>query len=287
MDDIIHLRLDALPLVRSVDFCVTARPFVHQNRTLDYHVLVYILKGGMQIIEAGIAYELGPGELVLLKAGLHHWGERPCPAGTTWVYIHFHLDETLDTVPFSPYSGFVRNHEFVPSDYRYTIALPKSRRFALGGPLEGKLQALVDQYHASDPFRAGYINALLMQVLMDVHRGSGEDVPIDGGNRTLRLIRYLEEHMCEPFDARAVSRQMGLSYKYLNVMFQRETGMTALRYHTCLRMNEAARLLRETSLSVTEIADRLGYANVFYFSNVFKKLNGIPPRDYARNYLAR
>ena len=122
MDDIIHLRLDALPLVRSVDFCVTARPFVHLSRTLDYHVLVYILKGGMQIIEMGTAYELGPGEMVLLKAGLHHWGEKPCPAGTTWIYIHFHLDEALDTAPFSPYSGFVRNHEFVPSDYRYTIA---------------------------------------------------------------------------------------------------------------------------------------------------------------------
>lgn len=287
MDEIIDLRLDALPLVRSVDFCVTARPFVHQSRTLDYHVLVYILKGGMQIIEMGTVYELGPGELVLLKAGLHHWGEKPCPAGTTWIYIHFHLDGMQDTAPFSPYSGFIRNHEFVPSDYHCTIALPKSRRFALGGPLEGKLQALVDQYHASDPFRAGYINALLMQVLMDVYRGSGEDVPTGGGNRTLKLIRYLEENMCEPFDAHAVSRQMGLSYKYLNVMFQRETGMTALKYHTCLRMNEAARLLRETSLSVTEIADRLGFANVFYFSNVFKKLNGVSPRDYARNYLAR
>lgn len=78
---------------------------------------------------------------------------------------------------------------------------------------------------------------------------------------------------------------MGLSYKYLNGMFKRETGMTALRYHTCLRMNEAARLLRETSLSVTEIADRLGYANVFYFSNVFKKLNGIPPGTMREIFL--
>ena len=59
MDDILHLRLDTLSLVRSVDFCVTARPFVHQNRTLDYHVLVYILKGSMQIIETGTAWRTG------------------------------------------------------------------------------------------------------------------------------------------------------------------------------------------------------------------------------------
>lgn len=104
----------------------------------------------------------------------------------------------------------MRNHEFVPSDYRYTIALPKTRHYALGGPLEGKFQALVDQYHASDPYRAGYLNALLMQVLIDIHRGTDEDMPIDGGNRTLKLIRYLEENMCEPFDARAVAGRWAL-----------------------------------------------------------------------------
>ena len=104
----------------------------------------------------------------------------------------------------------MRNHEFVPSDYRYTIALPKTRHYALGGPLEGKFQALVDQYHASDPYRAGYLNALLMQVLIDIHRGTDEDMPIDGGNRTLKLIRYQEENMCEPFDARAVAGRWAL-----------------------------------------------------------------------------
>lgn len=286
MDDTVRLRLDALPLVRSADFAVTHRPFVHQSRTLDYHVLVYILKGGMHIIEEGAPYELGPGELLLLKAGLHHWGERACPAGTTWIYIHFHLQDADGAPPFSPYAGFMRNREFDPADYQCALPLPKTRRYALGGPLEGKLQALVDLYHASDPLRAGQINAQLCQLLVDVYRG-GEDAPPAEGNRTLRLIRYLEERMCEPFDARGIEAEMGLSYKYLNELFQRETGMTALRYHTGLRMNEAARLLRETSLSVTEIGERLGYVNVFYFSNVFKKVNGVPPRDYARNYVGR
>lgn len=286
MDNIVRLRLDALPLVRSADFAVTHRPFVHINRTVDFHVLIYILKGSMHIFEEGVPYELGPGELLLLKAGLHHWGERPCPAGTTWIYIHFHLDGGDAAAPFSPYSGFMRNQEFSPSDYRCALPLPKTRRYALGGPLEGKLQALVDQYHASDPLRAGYMNARLCQLLVDVHRGE-EDAPAAEVNRTLRIIRHLEERMCEPFDARGVAAEMGLSYKYLNERFQKETGMTALRYHTGLRMNEAARLLRETSLSVTQIAERLGYLNVYYFSSVFKKVNGAPPRDYARNYVGR
>ena len=286
MSDCIELGLDTLPLVRSADFCVTERPFVHPRRTLDYHVLVCILKGGMQIIEQGTVYDLRPGDLMFLKAGLHHWGERPCPAGTTWIYIHFYLNQPEGYAPYSPYSGFLRNQEFEPADYRCALTMPKARSFQLGGALERKMRLLVEQYQSSDPLRAGPINALMMQLLTDVCRGVEGAAPA-AQNRVLRLIGLLEEEVSNPFDSAVLSEKMGLSYKYLNELFQRETGMTLHRYHTCLRMNEAARLLRETSLSVTEISERLGFVNLFYFSSVFKKTNGVSPRQYGRGFLSR
>ncbi len=286
MSDCIELGLDTLPLVRSADFCVTERPFVHPRRTLDYHVLVCILKGGMQIIEQGTVYDLRPGDMMFLKAGMHHWGERACPAGTTWIYIHFHLNQLEGYAPYSPYSGFLRNQEFEPADYRCALTMPKARGFQLGGALERKIRQLVEQYQSSDPLRAGSINALMMQLLTDVCRGVEGAAPA-AENRVLRLIGLLEEEVSSPFDSAALSEKMGLSYKYLNELFQRETGMTLHRYHTCLRMNEAARLLRETSLSVTEISERLGFVNLFYFSSVFKKTNGVSPRQYGRGFFVR
>ena len=277
MNEQIHLGMNALPLVRSADFCVTQRPFVHPNRTLNHHVLIYILQGSIQVVECGTEYVLQPGEMLLLKAQLNHWGTRPCPSGTAWIYAHFHLDELQGT---APPPDFVRNQEFEPDDFRHAWLLFKHRRFAVGDAIEANLHALVDQYHSANPLRAGCMNALLLQILLDAHQCDRDAKPESSASRTLGIIRHLEEHMNQPFDSTKLVQAMGLSYKYLNEQFRRETNMTALQYHTSLRMAEAARLLRETPLSITEISERLGYANVFYFSNVFKKIHGVSPSRY-------
>jgi AraC-like DNA-binding protein len=48
-------------------------------------------------------------------------------------------------------------------------------------------------------------------------------------------------------------------------------------------MNYAARLLETTSLNVKEIADVLGYDDPFYFSRLFKSVNGLAPREYRKS----
>jgi two-component system response regulator YesN len=54
-------------------------------------------------------------------------------------------------------------------------------------------------------------------------------------------------------------------------------------YLTKLRMKEATRLLEKTALRISEIAERLGYADLAYFSNTFKKTIGTTPSVYRKN----
>lgn len=51
-------------------------------------------------------------------------------------------------------------------------------------------------------------------------------------------------------------------------------------YVARLRVAEAKRLLRRRELSITEVAQAVGYGDYAYFSRVFKKLTGISPRQY-------
>ncbi|MBQ9251954.1 MAG: helix-turn-helix transcriptional regulator [Clostridia bacterium] len=55
-------------------------------------------------------------------------------------------------------------------------------------------------------------------------------------------------------------------------------------YLTRVRMTEAKRLLRQTDLKVYEISQRVGYADVRYFSQTFTKATGVLPKDYRSNH---
>ena len=61
---------------------------------------------------------------------------------------------------------------------------------------------------------------------------------------------------------------------------RRATGSLEAVFVTRLRVAEAKRLLQRRELSITEVAQAVGYGDYAYFSRVFKKLTGISPRQY-------
>jgi AraC-like DNA-binding protein len=78
-------------------------------------------------------------------------------------------------------------------------------------------------------------------------------------------------------DFRALAAGLGLSYTVFRRLFQRETGHAPLAYQLEVRVSHARVLLEQTDLSVSEIAQRTGFANVFYFSKMFTKRAGQTP----------
>ncbi|NBD25272.1 helix-turn-helix transcriptional regulator [Paenibacillus glycinis] len=78
-----------------------------------------------------------------------------------------------------------------------------------------------------------------------------------------------------------VVRRYGMTPKYARALFKQATGLSWTRYLTGLRMERAKELLREGGLSIAEIAERCGYEDLHYFSRLFKKLEGLPPRAYG------
>jgi two-component system response regulator YesN len=68
-----------------------------------------------------------------------------------------------------------------------------------------------------------------------------------------------------------VAGAVGLSDKYLNLLFKEVTGVTINHAIIRLRMEEAARLLKDPAIKVYEICDRIGYTDQDYFRESFKK----------------
>ena len=65
-------------------------------------------------------------------------------------------------------------------------------------------------------------------------------------------------------------------------LFRKHLGVSPLEYRNRLRIEEAKRHLAHSTLSMKEIAERLGYRNALYFSTAFRKRTGVSPSLYRK-----
>lgn len=94
----------------------------------------------------------------------------------------------------------------------------------------------------------------------------------------LRLARWLEENLGCSVTLAELARAAGISKGHLILLVRRHWQTTPMEYLWQQRLLRAAQLLRETGLSISEVADRTGFDNPFHFSRRFKQRFGNPPR---------
>ncbi|ANE45812.1 hypothetical protein SY83_05310 [Paenibacillus swuensis] len=84
----------------------------------------------------------------------------------------------------------------------------------------------------------------------------------------------------EELSLETVADKLGISAKYLSILFKKETGSNYVDYITDIRIKYAKILLRGGEYRVYEVGQRVGYDNEQYFSRVFKKITGLSPNQY-------
>lgn len=102
------------------------------------------------------------------------------------------------------------------------------------------------------------------------------------GYKLRQITDWMSEHAAEEFSLERLAEQAGLSRFHFQRLFKAATGLSPSRYHIDLRMNEARRLLRETKMSVVDVALEVGYANPSHFARLFRRETGLSPSDYRR-----
>lgn len=94
------------------------------------------------------------------------------------------------------------------------------------------------------------------------------------------IVRYVTTNHNSRLTMRDLSRKFNCSVSTLSHLFKKRSGVSISEYIENLRLDEARWLLKQTSYTVTEISDSLGFCNSAYFSSVFKKKFGVSPRRY-------
>jgi two-component system response regulator YesN len=106
-------------------------------------------------------------------------------------------------------------------------------------------------------------------------------LPEDIRNEKFReILRFVNENFAQDISVQSLSAQYNFNPNYMSQLFKKVLKMTFTDYVTMLRISFAGNLLRTAPYSVSEIAERSGYDDYFYFTRVFKKTTGMTPTEY-------
>jgi len=81
---------------------------------------------------------------------------------------------------------------------------------------------------------------------------------------------------------RDLAQQAGLCERRFRDVFKQVTGMQPKKYFDAMRAGMAAELLRNTTLSIAEISEKLGYSSQFHFTGSFKKIYKLAPSQFRK-----
>lgn len=129
------------------------------------------------------------------------------------------------------------------------------------------------------------ISVLVTKLFIDTSRLFCESAAIvnDCNGKVAEIIDYINAHYGEKFSLDDISESCNISISHLTRLFKNSTGYSIVEYTNNLRIKKAAELIKNTSLSISEIAQKVGFSNFSYFGKMFLECFGVSPLKYRKS----
>lgn len=230
--------------------------------------LVWKGRGWMQTRDRRFA--LVPGFCALMRpGGIYDAGQDEAnPLGITFIHFDVYLTRPAEPrkCPPDALREWPEFYQFDDLDY-----------------LNGVMRRIVQLRQADPDVSAALLQALLRDVLRRPPI-SRDPVPAHDARRTLitEMIAEIHSNPDQLPGVREMAARVGLSQSHFSRVFHEVAGQSPRDFLLDTRLLRARHLLAETDFSIQEIAERLGYGDVFFFSRQFKQKIGVPPSGYRR-----
>jgi len=239
---------------------------VTSGRTLDSFTLVYITRGGGTFeSRSGGEHPISEGDLFIVHPGEWH-RYKPAPE-TGWdeYWVEFDGEQAR---------RIMRNEAFSL----------KKPALHLGAD-DQILRLFIEIAEATQTQPPGFEHIIASQtsqivarILANLRYSSAETREMETLIRRARL--HIMKHAEQTIEFQKLARELGISYSAFRHRFKQTTGLPPGQYQAQIRLNKARRLLRNSPLSVSAIAEQLGFESIYYFSRLFKTKTGRSPLHY-------
>lgn len=244
----------------------SAGGFIHQRRTMECFVLIYVLSGCLNLSVGGREHTVQGGEWILMKPGAEHSGTAPSESELSYLWAHFSTEEPLTEAGEPPenFSLILQEHGTAASQRvsllfrqlvdcsRREMYTPRMAECALEMLLTEMTQEYLDRLRGHSPLPP-LIADINEWILVNCHR-------------QLSVKMIAEEFHYNP--------------EYLSALYKKETGQTLTSSVNKARIDISKKLLSDSSVSIKEAAFSCGFTDEKYYMRIFRRTEGMTPMQY-------
>ena len=154
----------------------------------------------------------------------------------------------------------------------------------ISGCLRNILREMEQKNTGYEDVCQAYMEILIIRLMRSTTLSVPSEPQISSGNRQCAAVRrYIDLHFKEPLTLEQLAEESHMNKYYLSHAFKREYGTSPINYMISRRIEESKYLLAETDLSMTQIAQLLGFSSLSYFSQVFRRTQSVSPLEYRQS----
>lgn len=281
--------LDVSQIV-TIHYLKYSKDFAFTGERHDFWEMVYVDKGETGVLAEGEGLDLREGEAIFHKPGEYH---------NIWAKNQFANVMILTFVCHSPDMAFFENKLAVINGHEREIlaSILSVAKLCLKEPLDNVhqtgMQLLETRPFACEQVIKNYVELLLISLIQNQTDTSRQDRASEsakrqGENTIVESVRQiLAGNLYTEITLNDILGQVCFSKSYLTRLFRAHTGESIMEHYRNIKIEEARRLISERELSFSEIADKLSFSSIHYFSYMFKKKTNMTPSEYRRSVQSR
>ncbi len=253
----------------------------------DEYEILFLVKGGRQVFLNGRAYLMQEGDVMLLDSGVMHLTRSPDAGSPDYECIIFcitvkEMEELEERFPGLELKKYFKNHTGI-----FHLTKEQKQQF------EG-LSSLFREECGDSGYGSKYIveAAMVSSIVKMVRELNTWEIakPIGSGeakySRTYDMADYIIENTGSVKSLDELAERFYVSKFYMCRAFKKVTGYTILEYLTTLRIQKARNYLVQTGLSISRIAELVGYNSLTHFEKEFKRRLLVSPSNYRKTKAA-
>ncbi|MEO7221488.1 MAG: helix-turn-helix domain-containing protein [Devosia sp.] len=149
--------------------------------------------------------------------------------------------------------------------------------------VEGELRRMVEIAHGPSQLSRDASMNSLERVLIWAYDFNPASAFSKLDDRIRRSLEIIGERLKDRLTVESLSREVGLSRSRFTLLFNAQVNLSPQAYVEATRMARAAHLLHSSTLTVSMIAEAVGFPNAYYFSTRFRRRFGVPPSVYRKS----
>jgi AraC-like DNA-binding protein len=260
-----------------------------EKSTWHYHnnyEISFITEGSGKRIVADSIEEFQPGDLVFLGRNLPHVWIADKEQGVL-------SNRTLEMVFLQFTSNVLSLQLLALPEFKYVAkALSLSER---GIQIVGQTLNEVSELMLQMPYLKGFDRMLHFFRMIDIIGRSETNINLaskeylkmrftTGNKRIATIHEYLMNNYREKIDLERLAEMANMAEGSLCRFFKQNMGLTIFEYLNKIKVEFACKLLMDLSLSILEVCLDSGFNNLSHFNKQFKKITGVPPKEYRKRF---